>query len=737
MFDMVTEFFDHFGLEVSTDGREKTVYTSNREGLEPTTIMHHGKAIAWLKQDESYKYLGVHINLLLDWTKQIEVSNLSYIRHLAYLRRRCFTASQTAEILNLVVFPAITYRMSVVPFPAHVLKEWDSIARGLMAHKLRTGLHLGYKHWSLPMYNGGYNLFRLCDLQIINSVAIYLNYAANSDDIFAKVLTLSTFEHSGVVQEIQSLLTNLKLKMQINPAMIEENYEFQPHHYLPQSTLLNALTELGVSDICKLITNTGKLQNALQLEYKLKVPMKSAIKLHEEMQDTLCVAKPPRQKILPHILTITETSPQFDFESEPEQASNFFYDEEYKAYEAFVDESKKDDKASFGVYFKEGCPLNTSSRARGPQSLQNATMQGVEYVLENFPTAENITIYIDRESVFKLLTKLPITGKLRHTVRELNMLEKINKHITVREGKTTFKQVYSHLKIDGLTTLQRAKLINRHLHAMVNMYGTERAARLRKRNEGADKLSDEGLKKDDLLAPELSMFHNLFVLKSTRKKASAKSSFKGFISERYRPTVKTLLRKELKEDICGKKDHYEQWVDSNKVSPHTWGILKSLDPEDEHLKKHFVRIMHNNLPTKAKIQAHKAKEKDGNKFWTNKYHYVTNSLCSICGRASETIDHLHSCNDGRVVNIRAKLAKKLAGCTSNKLVWFHCKETSNPLTLKHFNPLLGSRGVIPKILPMSLNLGENEKEDAKRPIRFGSFEMCFYLANTQINKKSL
>ena len=89
--------------------------------------------------------------------------------------------------------------MSVVPFPAHVLKEWDSMARGLMAHKLCTGLHLGYKHWSLPMYNGGYNLFRLCDLQIINSVAIYLNYAANSDDIFAKVLTLSTFEHSGVV----------------------------------------------------------------------------------------------------------------------------------------------------------------------------------------------------------------------------------------------------------------------------------------------------------------------------------------------------------------------------------------------------------------------------------------------------------------------------------------------------------------------------------------------------------
>jgi hypothetical protein len=34
-----------------------------------------------------------------------------------------FNASQTVEILNLVIFPAITYRMNIIKYPDDILKK--------------------------------------------------------------------------------------------------------------------------------------------------------------------------------------------------------------------------------------------------------------------------------------------------------------------------------------------------------------------------------------------------------------------------------------------------------------------------------------------------------------------------------------------------------------------------------------------------------------------------------------
>jgi len=143
LFDITQEFFTYFGLEISAVGSDKTIYTSNREKEEGTKLYiinpktKAKETIPWLPKNESYKYLGLHINLCLDWTAQIKISNTNYMRHLAYLRRRCFTPSQTAEILNLVVFPAITYRMCIIKYPDEYLKKWDELARNLMGFKLR------------------------------------------------------------------------------------------------------------------------------------------------------------------------------------------------------------------------------------------------------------------------------------------------------------------------------------------------------------------------------------------------------------------------------------------------------------------------------------------------------------------------------------------------------------------------------------------------------------------------
>ena len=58
--------------------------------------------------------------------------------------------------------------------------------------------------------------FQQADLQIINTVAVYLNFVANSEDPQSKTLALDTFQHSQLVSDAQQLLTSLKLKLAIN-----------------------------------------------------------------------------------------------------------------------------------------------------------------------------------------------------------------------------------------------------------------------------------------------------------------------------------------------------------------------------------------------------------------------------------------------------------------------------------------------------------------------------------------
>ena len=117
------------------------------------------------------------------------------------------------------------------------------------------------------------------------------------------------------------------------------------------------------------------------------------------------------------------------------------------------------------------------------------------------------------------------------------------------------------------------------------------------------------------------------------------------------------------------------------------------------------------MPTKAKIQRHILAKTGNNTFWSHKYKYVHNNLCLLCGWAPETINHLHSCKDPRAVKIRSKMAEKLSNVAVNKLMWVYCSTTSSAHLLNNFNPLLGSKELIPKALVANLKLNSNDNAE--------------------------
>ena len=567
MFNMCVTYFDFFGLEMAIDGRDKTVYTSNRGHCESKSLLYKNKPIVWLPPEDSYKYLGVYINLNLDWTKQHQVSNLTFIKHLAYLRRRCFTASQTVEILNLVVFPAITYRMCVVQFPKELLDKWDLMARCLISAKLHTGLHLGYKFWSLPLYYGGYNLFLLKDLQLINTIAIFLNFSANSSNIYTNVLSLANFGQSDIIKHINQLLTPLRLSISVNPCIYDVDYECKPSHYITSASILQHLANKNLDDIRDFITADGKLLNLACIKDVLHLQTWKA-KQHKMLQSHLCSPNSDTQ-IAPH--AVFHTSLMETGSTTLNSTQNTYFDIEYQAFEVFVDESLKDNKAAFGVFYGNNCNLNCSTRVYGPQTLQNATFQGVEHVLELFPKNENVSIYIDRESALQLLWKLPLPPSKNNHVHELNMLNKISYLIAQRSGTTSFKQVFSHLQANCHTTAERKEVIANHIDKLHQKYGTARTQRLIEGNEVVDVLADKGLNKPDLNCPPLTNFHNNFILESTRTKQSAANPYSKYIYEHYRHELFIIKKKKKKK----KKKRSDQCKQRANHTKYTRAVLKS------------------------------------------------------------------------------------------------------------------------------------------------------------------
>ena len=271
--NIVQKYFKFFGLEICVDGRDKSIYTSNH--IINLSIKVDKKVdnkwistdLPFYKPNESYKYLGVWINLNLDWSEQIKISNFIYHKNIAYLFKRCFTASQTAEILNLVVFPAITYRMSIVNYDINYLKKWDKMARNLLSYKLKEKQFWGCKHWYLPKYNYGYNLFQFVDLQTINHVSNYLNFAANFPDKYVKATVRAVFnnDNNEVVKDLQQLLEPLMFKIIHNPSYIFEDYKVWSMHYCKNNMIYDLFIDANITSINSIINN-NKLINNRQLE---------------------------------------------------------------------------------------------------------------------------------------------------------------------------------------------------------------------------------------------------------------------------------------------------------------------------------------------------------------------------------------------------------------------------------------------------------------------------------------
>ncbi len=156
-----------FELGIDQHGKSKTAAMTNCTQLsqlsltvntEHTPITYN---VPILRNDETYKYLGMLININLTWNDQIKAVNNKVCYHAQLLRRKCFPAAQTVRIINQVIIPSVTTKLSIASAPLEDLKKWEKILAAVVNLKLGMCGGESPKYLYLPGKAGGLGLHKL------------------------------------------------------------------------------------------------------------------------------------------------------------------------------------------------------------------------------------------------------------------------------------------------------------------------------------------------------------------------------------------------------------------------------------------------------------------------------------------------------------------------------------------------------------------------------------------------
>ena len=630
MLNEVINFFEYVGLQIAYDTRDKSVYTNNTSGIDKLYIDEKDqynnvirKYLPYYSKEESYKYLGVWMNLSLNWNAQISASNFVYNKYITYLYKKCFNATQTVEILNLVVFPTITYRMNIIWFPEKIITKWDKVAKNLIAYKLRENQYLGSNQWFLPYKWYGFNLFKLKDLQKICVIPNFINYAANFIDKYSAQSTAAIF-HEGEMKELATyILKKYRLEMYENPEHYEHTSEKQINKFIMNKMMMHKLLKASIENIDELLDDIVlKDKDELEEEFDIKMTKTSYNNLKKE------ICKPNSNEVLDNILKRINRYPEWNMD-------DCFFNEVEEAYEIYVDETEKNNMAGYGIFCNHNSQNNYYSRVEGEQTLQNATYQGILHVLKGVPKNQAINFIIDRKAVIDIFNKLPNTYKDRQDTLHLDTLIQIEEILKERTAKIQFKHCYSHIKdVSVMDSPEKVNFKAKKLTKLIEMFGEESAYRYIEGNKQADKLADKIHDTPITKTPNITKYHNKYIIKSNRKKTTVKGDKDQIINTRVRKTLKDIVRKEYSEGVWQKEkyDNIKKYKDN--ISKMSTDILRDKDPARESGRKMMMRMLHGTLPTCEKIDRLVQIEKNSAynlTFYTYKYDKHTNErLCPCC-----------------------------------------------------------------------------------------------------------
>ena len=621
--------------------------------------------------------------------------------------------------------------MNIINFPTETIKKWDKQVRNLMAYKLKENQYIDCSHWYLPNYKAGYNLFKLINLQRICLPTNFLNYSANGKDVNTILITKKIIKKSNTKKQINNLLDKYKLKMAQNPTKRKEYEECNPTHFLKNTNSYIKLIEENINDIREIIKenkliNLEELNNISKKEWSKKE--------YKTLKNEMC--KNLEYDIKDYILkriNINEWKIDLD---------KLSYDEELQGYEIFIDESLKNEKAGYGIYYCKQHEYNYYDRVDGEQTLSNATLQGILHVLKNFPLNLPIIFGIDRKAVIEVVNNLPKSIKEQQNTLHIDTIRQIIEILEKRTAKIILQHIYSHTT-ETNTNTNKNQENNNKIDKMMEKYGLERTIRYIEGNKGADYLSDKAIDLPDIPRKICNKYQNEYILLSTRKKKT-KIPHPNIIHTRIRKEIKKEIRTQESNELMKKPKYKSLEKYKNQISKYSYEIIKSKKGNTEPERKMMIRLIHESLPTCEKMNRliNKEGKHENQDFYFNKYGKVENNgYCPCCNEYKETVQHLFvECEDETIVchrkgihhAINSIMKKYFDNKTYHNIPkFYHDNNNRTEDSETKWNKVLGNYGLIPKEIEnwIKNELNKDEKHLTKNIIT----EITAAIINTNID----
>ena len=564
--DLVHKFCDMGGMIVSMP---KTKYV-NSEGI---VALKTSKGILEASDpNESIRYLGILINLNLDWYDHWEAQKGYALKQLEYLKRRRLTINQKINVINAQIWGKLRYAAVVVPLEEGTIKMLQQKAEECILKAGSFPNSVARALLKLRREDGGTGLIDLKTALAISYLTnmyqnVMINHNENESNFIGEEIKegmkrgeISTdckgYMNGTFKNQTATLLENLRraafaLGMKIRTPIINEGL------------VVNSGLPKKVKDLC--IERKQYYMNEISLEdIRNNLSMEEVGRTEEEINKYKFMSCKWWNRKNPIIQKVKEGK------------INLAKDQECWV---FTDGSEKDGKVGYGWTIHGG--IEGYGRARGEQMVLNGEIQAVRAALQKTPSDRPIRVFTDNKNVYNMLSdiilKLPIKWK------------KVKFATVYREIENLMKN--KEVKIEWYPSHAEKKLSEGGKNAEEVKNGRTRwkewAKIIEKGNGKADELAAKGREsqwqEEFPSHPDIQIWYN-------------DKMVDGDIAE----VIKKKENQRMKEELKSKKSA-KPWA-SDKVD---WNLSQLCFSKsgryNNSLMRFAIKCRTNNLPTKARM----------------------------------------------------------------------------------------------------------------------------------------
>jgi ribonuclease HI len=677
MWKQVCEFAQYNNLAINP---EKSGYSTNDVAVAQLVARTKDgeKPVKMLDQGASYKYLGIWVNLNLDWRKQTEECEKKLKNSLTLISFKKMSVDQKISLVNITIHTSIGYRMNVVPFAAGWLQEMDKIVVERMAKIMGIPVNEKNKNaiWALR------GLHKLEHLQIAIHTSTMVDKVLNSTSTKADKDMVNVAKIQQDLRTLQGELLDTE----------EQHVELEKILGLfSAKAVANKLALCGIKYLAQV------RRNGITLTYEqMKQSFAGFCRVNQQewkrAEQSIGVFAADRiksEKPSPH----KRSWKQDELESERQKGKLC---EDGDLILICTDGSLKENSAGAAVWLNN--KWNKSLRVEGEQSILNAELQAIEWALNNVPISWKVKIATDSKNAINNINKFStLASNKRHRCAAVSTLTRLTDSIRKRVeagGAVHLQHIYSHVdhKLKAAkrkSQKDEAKWQNK-IEACKQSWGALYET-VRKGNDKADWLANQGRMKLQSLKDEC-------LLGSPRWVVSIKGmQVDGNLMRAIKLALKSIDRNKVLKD----ESRYKAMLDPSVLQDCLAKRFSAQRFRHDKVNNWWFRMITNNLANASRFSHWVKEDMDPS---DRLYEDPHCQECKMTGAlVKDNISHMLQCPSERAYDDILcrrinKVINTMATQQSETLeTWFPCTEGKHQY-FSEFNLDWGARGYLPSTI---------------------------------------